>query len=92
MNKLQLEGPTKAGVFDEFNKDRSKIFNSIPKIIQQIKNINDDRENNQSSLFEKNENLSEEFEFLPSIKWQQKELLAEEFKVFGILHFRSSIK
>ena len=83
VNKLQLEGLTKAGVFDEFNKDRSKIFNSIPKIIQQIKNINDDKENNQSSLFEKSENLSDEFEFLPSIKWQQKELLAEEFKSLG---------
>ena len=56
VNKLQLEGLTKAGVFDEFDKDRNKIFNSIPKIIQQIKNINDDKNNNQTSLFENNEN------------------------------------
>ncbi len=83
VNKLQLEGLTKAGVFDEFSEDRSKIFNSIPKIIQQIKNVNDDKENNQSSLFEKSENLSNEFEFLSSIKWQQKELLAEEFRSLG---------
>ena len=41
INKLQLEGLTKAGAFDELNKDRGKIFNSIPKIIQQIKKIND---------------------------------------------------
>ena len=34
VNKLQLEGLTKAGVFDELEKDRNKIFNSIPKIIQ----------------------------------------------------------
>ena len=44
VNKLQLEGLTKAGVFDEFDPDRNKIFNSIPKIIQQIKNINDDKD------------------------------------------------
>ena len=39
VNKLQLEGLVKAGVFDEFDNDRSKILNSIPKIIQQIKNM-----------------------------------------------------
>ena len=50
VNKLQLEGLVKAGVFDEFNKDRNKILNSIPKIIQKIKNINDDKENHQSNL------------------------------------------
>ena len=52
VNKLQLEGLTKAGVFDEFDSDRNKIFNSIPKIIQQIKNLNDDKNNNQINLFE----------------------------------------
>ena len=52
VNKLQLEGLVKAGVFDEFDLDRNKIINSIPKILQQIKNINDDKENNQTSLFE----------------------------------------
>ena len=50
VNKLQLEGLTKAGVFDEFDKNRSKIINSIPLIIQKIKNINDDKLNNQKSL------------------------------------------
>ena len=50
VNKLQLEGLTKAGVFDEFSKDRNKIFTSIPKIIQQIKNENDNKIGNQSSL------------------------------------------
>ncbi len=82
VNKLQLEGLTKAGVFDEFNIDRNKIFTSIPKIIQQIKNINDDKLNNQTSLFEGKEN-DENFEFLPSKVWTQKELLAEEFKSIG---------
>ena len=30
INKLQLEGLTKSGVFDEFETDRNKIINSIP--------------------------------------------------------------
>ena len=55
VNKLQLEGLVKAGVFDEFDLDRNKILNSIPKIIQQIKNINEDKLNNQRNLFNDNE-------------------------------------
>ena len=83
VNKLQLEGLTKAGVFDEFDDDRNKILISIPKIIQQIKNINDDKNKNQTSLFGNNSELSDDFEFLPSSKWEQKKLLAEEFKSLG---------
>ena len=83
VNKLQLEGLTKAGVFDEFDKDRNKIFTSIPKIIQQIKNINDDKVNNQTNLFGSDDNLSNDFIYLPSIPWKQKELLHEEFKSLG---------
>ncbi|MDC0545149.1 DNA polymerase III subunit alpha, partial [Pelagibacteraceae bacterium] len=83
VNKLQLEGLVKAGVFDEFNKDRNKILNSIPKIIQQIKNINDDKNNHQSNLFEGQDSAHKEFEFMPSKSWKQKDLLTEEFKALG---------
>ncbi len=83
VNKLQLEGLTKAGVFDEFDKDRGKIFNSIPKILQEIKNVNDNKKNNQTSLFESVGNLDNKFTFLPSTPWKQKELLTEEFKSLG---------
>ena len=82
VNKLQLEGLTKAGVFDEFDSNRCKIFTSIPKIISQIKLNNDDKKNNQSSLFS-NYDIINKFEFLPSETWTQKELLAEEFKSLG---------
>ena len=83
INKLQLEGLTKSGVFDEFETDRNKIINSIPKIIQHTKNINNDKRAKQTSLFENQINLVSNFEFLPSIPWKQKELLAEEFKSLG---------
>ena len=83
VNKLQLEGLVNAGAFDEFDKDRRKISNSVPKIIQQIKNINDDKENNQSSLFEGKDSSHTEFDFLPHKPWKQKELLTEEFKSLG---------
>ena len=32
-------------------KDRNKILVSIPKILQKIKNINEDKNNNQTNLF-----------------------------------------
>ncbi len=83
VNKLQLEGLVKAGVFDEFDKDRNKILNSIPKIIQTIKNINDDKDNHQSNLFEDQENIKKEFDFEPHSNWTLKELLSEEFKSIG---------
>ena len=83
VNKLQLEGLVKAGVFDEFDKDRNKILNSIPKIIQKIKNINVDKENHQSNLFEDQQNEKEEFDFDSSSQWSIKELLSEEFKSLG---------
>ena len=83
VNKLQLEGLTKAGAFDDFDKDRHKIFKSIPKIIQQIKNVNVDKLSNQTSLFENNNNQLNEFEYLPSSPWEQKEILSEEFKSLG---------
>ena len=83
VNKLQLEGLVKAGVFDEFDQNRFKILNSIPKIIQKIKNINDDKINKQTNLFDNQELTNKNFDFLPSETWTQKELLSEEFKSIG---------
>ena len=45
--------------------------------------MNDDKNTNQSSLFEINENTENNFEFLPSTPWKQKELLSEEFNSLG---------
>jgi DNA polymerase III subunit alpha len=83
VNKLQLEGFVKAGVFDEFDKDRNKILMSVPKIIQQIKNINEDKNNHQKNLFDEQDTKRENFDFLPHEPWRQKELLSEEFKSLG---------
>ena len=82
VNKLQLEGLVKSGVFDKFDEDRNKILNSIPKIIQQIKNIYEDKLNNQTSLFDNN-SAANDFDYLQSKTWTKKELLSEEFKSLG---------
>ena len=81
VNKLQLEGLVKSGAFDKFDQDRNKILTSIPKIIQQIKNINEDKSNNQTSLFDNSAKI--EFDYMKSERWSKKELLFEEFKSLG---------
>ena len=83
VNKLQLEGLVKCGAFDEFETDRNKIINSIPKIIQKIKNVNEDKQSNQTNLFSDNLNVENNFELVGSDKWSKKQLLAEEFKSLG---------
>jgi DNA polymerase-3 subunit alpha len=83
VNKLQLEGLVKSGALDEFDTDRNKILNSIPKIIQQIKNINEDKSNNQKNLFDEKNSPKENFDYIKSNQWNKKELLSEEFKSLG---------
>ena len=83
VNKLQLEGLVKSGALDEFNNDRNKILSSIPRIIQQIKNINENKLSNQTSLFNEDRNEKNHFEYVRTQKWTKKELLREEFKSLG---------
>ena len=84
VNKLQLEGLVKAGAFDQIDKNRKKLFVSIPKIIQTIKNKFDEKISKQSNLFEgDSSNEIEKFEFELEESWSKKELLAEEFLSLG---------
>ncbi len=84
VNKLQLEGLVKAGAFDEIDLNRYKLLNSIPKIISHIKNHYENKNSNQTNLFQEEENdLEENFEFETVKEWTKKELLIEEFKSLG---------
>jgi len=84
VNKLQLEGLVKAGVFDEIEPNRKKICDSIPKIISTIKSKHEEKTSNQNNLFDIASNKENEiFEFETSKKWTKKELLSEEFNSLG---------
>ena len=84
VNKLQLEGLVKAGALDFLDKNRKKLFTSIPKIIQTIKNKHDDKIANQTNLFDDiSQTDNELFEFQSEEEWTKKELLLEEFKSLG---------
>ena len=84
VNKLQLEGLVKAGAFDEFDSNRKKLFEAIPKIIQTIKSKYVEKVSNQTNLFDDIDNIDNEtFEFEASRPWTKKELLGEEFISLG---------
>jgi DNA polymerase-3 subunit alpha len=84
VNKLQLEGLVKAGVFDEIDLNRKKICDSIPKIISTIKSKYEEKNSNQNNLFDNASNKENEiFEYVTLEKWTKKELLSEEFNSLG---------
>jgi DNA polymerase-3 subunit alpha len=84
VNKLQLEGLVKAGVFDEIDLNRKKLSDSIPKIISTIKSKYEEKTSNQKNLFDTDSNKdNESFVFETSEEWTKKELLSEEFSSLG---------
>jgi len=83
INKLQLEGLVKAGAFDDLERDRSRLFNAIPYIIQYNKTTNEDKNNKQSNLFRENKDDHNELVLNEVKPWSKKELLLEEFKSLG---------
>jgi DNA polymerase-3 subunit alpha len=82
INKLQLEGLVKAGVFDNLNNNRQSIFNSIPNIITKSKNDFDNKVANQIDLF--GDNNEAENDIIENTKdWEFEERLSKEFEAVG---------
>ena len=82
MNKLQLEGLVKAGAFDNINKNRHSLFDSIPNFILKTKNIFENKFANQIDLFSEDEtsqnNIINEID-----DWKFEERLSKEFEAVG---------
>ena len=82
MNKLQLEGLVKAGAFDNINKNRHSLFDSIPNFILKTKNIFENKSANQIDLFSEDEtsqnNIINEID-----DWKFEERLSKEFEAVG---------
>ena len=84
INKLQLEGLVKSGAFDNLEKNRRGIFDTIPKLIQLNKIFYEEKISKQSNLFDDgDETKIEKFELNTNKQWDIKELLSEEFKSLG---------
>ncbi len=82
INKLQLEGLVKAGVFDKFNSNRQTLYNSIPAIIAKSKNIFDNKSANQIDLFSEDESVQNEI-LIKTEDWKFEERLSKEFEAVG---------
>ena len=89
INKLQLEGLTKAGAFDDLESNRSTLLNSIPNIIQLNKSLWDEKQSKQNNLFEDNSSDNDLlFNANKSKIWTNHEMLMNEFQSIGFyLHF-----
>ncbi len=82
INKLQLEGLVKAGVFDKISSNRQSLFNSIPNIILKSKNQFENELANQIELFTNKDEKNDSF--LINIKdWDFDERLGKEFEALG---------
>ncbi len=82
MNKLQLEGLVKAGAFDNINKNRRSLFDSIPSFILKTKNIFENKSTNQIDLFSEEENSQNNI--INEVEdWKFEERLSKEFEAIG---------
>ena len=82
LNKLQLEGLTKAGVFDELFDNRATIIDSIPNIILKSKNTYENKLVNQKDLFEINHTNDKDYLNICD-EWKTEEKLNKEFESLG---------
>ncbi len=84
INKLQLEGLTKAGAFDDLESNRSTLLNLIPNIIQLNKSLWDEKQSKQNNLFEDNSSENDLlFNSNKTKKWTKNEMLMNEFQSIG---------
>ncbi len=80
INKLQLEGLVKAGAFDNLNKNRQSLYNSIPNIILKSKNTFENNSANQIDLFKEENDVT----YLNIIEdWNLDVKLSKEFETLG---------
>ena len=82
INKLQLEGLVKAGAFDNIEKNRQALFNSIPNFILKTKNIHENKAANQIDLFGADEEQDNEI-VLNIEDWKFEDRLSREFEAVG---------
>ena len=83
INKLQLEGLTKAGAFDAISNNRKALYNSIPNLITKSKNIFEGKLQNQIELFSSTENSEDDKIILSEPEWKFQEKMLKEFETIG---------
>ncbi|RLK08237.1 DNA polymerase III subunit alpha [Ruegeria conchae] len=83
VGKRPLEMLARAGAFDELDKNRRRVFESLDPLVQYSAAIHDQKNSNQVSLFgEAGDDLPEP-RLSPAPDWLPAERLSEEFKAIG---------
>ncbi|WP_170409834.1 DNA polymerase III subunit alpha [Ruegeria atlantica] len=83
VGKRPLEMLARAGAFDQLNKNRRRVFESLDPLVQYSAAIHDQKNSNQVSLFgEAGDDLPEP-RLSSSPDWLPAERLSEEFKAIG---------
>ena len=83
INKLQLEGLTKAGAFDSIITNRKSLYDSIPNLILKSKNIFENKSHNQIELFSNNIIDINEKIIDEKPEWNFQEKMLKEFETIG---------
>jgi len=84
INKLQLEGLVKAGAFNSIFQNRKVLYDNIPNIIQNSKNIYENKLQNQSSLFsDDGHKVSYLIQDQNTSDWSNDSILSKEFESIG---------
>ncbi|EEE38944.1 putative DNA polymerase III alpha subunit subfamily [Rhodobacteraceae bacterium KLH11] len=83
VGKRPLEMLARAGAFDQLDKNRRRVFESLDPLVQYSAAIHEQKNSNQVSLFgEAGDDLPEP-RLSPSSDWLPAERLSEEFKAIG---------
>ncbi|WP_210093032.1 DNA polymerase III subunit alpha [Ruegeria sp. HKCCSP346] len=83
VGKRPLEMLARAGAFDELDKNRRRVFESLDRLVQYSAAIHEQKYSNQVSLFgEAGDDLPEP-RLSPTPDWLPAERLSEEFKAIG---------
>lgn len=83
VGKRPLEMLARAGAFDELDKNRRRVFESLDRLVQYSAAIHEQKNSNQVSLFgEAGDDLPEP-RLSPTPDWLPAERLSEEFKAVG---------
>src|SRR6056300_1395862 len=84
LNKLQLESLIKSGSFDEIDKNRKKLFNSVPDFIKQSKSEDEILSGEQDLLFDQNSSqYNEKNSKIIYDDWDKSEKIKKEFESIG---------
>ena len=82
INKLQLEGLTKAGAFDGIINNRRSFYDAIPNLILKSKNIFENKLQNQIELFSQSSNDNDKIVDAKP-EWDFQEKMLKEFETIG---------